>query len=463
VSGSRARRLGIVAGAIVVLLVLAAAAAVGGYAITGAVRGPTARASATPVAAPSAYADATGSPSPSTATAAPAATPAGVARALGALRAAAGLGGRLTGQVRDVSSGAMLFSQGPTVAGAPASTAKLLTAAAILTVHKPTDRFTTRVLAGPGGAVTLVGGGDPTLTGAAAGKPGHYRGAARISDLAARLRSAGVTPSRIVVDDSLFTVPTVSPNWAAEDVPSSYASPITALMVDGGRAAPDAAILSTNPDLAAGKALARALGQPTLPVTRGTAVAGARTLAAVESAPVSTLVTEMLQLSDNVIAECLGRQVAISQGRAASFTGAAAAIRSVLERLGIDPGTGMSDASGLAARDRLSARTLVDVVRLIADTGPAQLRGIISALPVAGWSGTLADRYLSGGARAGAGAVRAKTGTLTGVSTLAGVVHDRSGRALAFAFLADRAGATPSAEAALDALAARLASCGCGS
>jgi D-alanyl-D-alanine carboxypeptidase/D-alanyl-D-alanine-endopeptidase (penicillin-binding protein 4) len=58
--------------------------------------------------------------------------------------------------------------------------------------------------------------------------------------------------------------------------------------------------------------------------------------------------------------------------------------------------------------------------------------------------------------------VRAKTGTLTGVSALAGLVHDANGRLLIFAFNADRVRSTPAAEAALDDLAAALARCGCG-
>jgi D-alanyl-D-alanine carboxypeptidase/D-alanyl-D-alanine-endopeptidase (penicillin-binding protein 4) len=66
---------------------------------------------------------------------------------------------------------------------------------------------------------------------------------------------------------------------------------------------------------------------------------------------------------------------------------------------------------------------------------------------------------------AGAGVVRAKTGTLTSVSTLAGLVQDKDGRLLAFALLADRVGPTTAdterAEAALDRAASALASCGC--
>jgi serine-type D-Ala-D-Ala carboxypeptidase/endopeptidase (penicillin-binding protein 4) len=169
----------------------------------------------------------------------------------------------------------------------------------------------------------------------------------------------------------------------------------------------------------------------------------------------------MLQQSDNVIAECLARQVAIAEHRPASFTGAAAAIRTVLTGLGIDPGSAMVDGSGLAARDRLTPATLARLLRTVAGSSEQRLHPVLAALPVAGWSGTLADRYLTGSARTAAGLVRAKTGTLTGVSSLAGLVHDRSGRLVAFALIADRAPSTAAADSALDAIAAALARCGC--
>lgn len=453
-----------IAARVLLIAVVAVAAAVGGYFGTRAVRGTPAP-TPTPTRTtplPAAYQPATAAPASGPA-AAPAPLPSAqaVRSALGRLVSAPGLGARLGALVVDAATGTALYDRNASTPAAPASTAKLLTAAAILTVHRATDRLTTPVVAGRRGALVLVGAGDPTLTGAKPRQPPPYADAARISNLAAQLRRAHLRPRAIVVDDSLFSGPAISPAWAPEDVPSGYASAITAVMVDGGRAAPADYIRSAEPDLAAGRELAAALGQPGLPVSRGRAPAGARVLASVASAPIGTLVEEMLQTSDNVIAECLARQVAIAKHMPASFTGAAQAVRAVLKRLGLDPGAGMVDGSGLAARDRLTPDALVGVLRLVAGAAHPALHVVVAALPVAAWSGTLVNRYLTGAARRAAGRVRAKTGSLTGVATLVGFVHDRSGRLLAFALMADRTDSTWDAETAEDAIAARLAACGC--
>lgn len=451
-----------VTGLVVLVLVLAGAAGFGGYLITRHVRASAAPSpAAKPVPTPAAVRQATAPPS---SPAAPSSTPReprprAVLRALRPLLHGPGLGRQLRAEVVDADTGTALFASGAHRPVAPASTAKLLTAAALLTVRPPTYRITTTVRAAPQGVLVLVGGGDPTLTGAPRGKPGAYPEAARITGLADQILATHVPVRRIVVDDSLFTGPSISPAWAPEDVPSSYASAITAVMADGGRAAPGDAIRSAQPDLAAGHELASALHQPRLPVTGGSTATG-RVVATVHSAPLSVLVEQMLQESDNVIAECLARQVAIARHLPVSFTGGATAIRQVLRGLHVPVQPGMVDGSGLAARDRLTVATLTSVLETIINR--PTLHPVLAGLPVAGWSGTLDARYLSGRARFGAGRVRAKTGTLTGVSALAGLVHDTDGRLLVFAFDADRVRSTDAADAALDDLAAGLARCGCG-
>jgi D-alanyl-D-alanine carboxypeptidase/D-alanyl-D-alanine-endopeptidase (penicillin-binding protein 4) len=285
------------------------------------------------------------------------------------------LGQQIRASVIDAATGTPLYNNGATIATTPASTAKLATAAAVLAVHASSDRITTTVTTGPAaGQVVLVGAGDPTLSGAAAGQPTGYSGAARISDLVAQLRAAHVTVTKIIVDGRLFTGPSTAPGWLPGDTPTDYASPITALMADGGRATPTAFVRSGTPDLAAGQALAAQLGLPATAVSRGNAPAGAKILAKVESAPYGQLVQQMLQISDNVIAECLARQVAISEHQPASFAGAVIAVRRVLAARGVNLGAAMTDGSGLAGTDRLAPAVLVALLRLAATwpigTGP---------------------------------------------------------------------------------------------
>lgn len=377
------------------------------------------------------------------------------------------LGTSTSAQVYDAATGATLMNERADQQVAPASTAKLLTAAALLNVHRVTDRFTTRVVAGASpGTVVLVGGGDPTLSAAAAGEPTAYPEAARVTDLATQVTKslAGVKVRSVIVDDSLFSGPTTAPGWAPDDVPSSYASAITAAMVDGGRDAPTAAIRSGTPDLAAGQALAAVLGART--VTFAKAPAGAKELASVGSAPVGRLIEEMLSDSDNVIAEVLARQVALADGKPASFAGGAAAVSAELAKLGITVGSRMLDGSGLSAADRIPASALGQVLVAAAGQREPRLRPILAGLSVAGWDGTLAEQGRFDGPSAnGVGVVRAKTGSLTGVSGIAGVVTDTDGRLLVFSIVADGVpGGDPdsaAARAVLDAAVAALARCGC--
>ena len=375
------------------------------------------------------------------------------------------LGGRLLARVVDVAGGEILFDSASDVPGTPASNAKLLTAFAVLTSLEPGDRLMTRVVAGSTpGEIVLVGRGDPTLSRTAPSLT--YPEAPTVADLAAQVLSSavGVPITSIVVDGSLYSGPSVSPLWKTGDAPSTYAAPITAVMVDGGRVDPASRSRSATPDLDAGVALAAAIGLPDLPVSSGTAAPGSAVLAEVGSAPLSRLVETMLALSDNVLAESLARQVALSRGQPADFTGSAAAVTDAVAAAGLDTsGLEIVDGSGLSAQNAVPARLFTDVLRAVAaEDGDPALVAISSGLPVAGYDGTLFERY-EGGLAVGAGSVRAKTGTLNGVNTLAGYVVTAEGRVLAFALIADQLPAGPliGGEPVLDDIAGILASCGC--
>ena len=448
---------------VALVAVLAVGAAIGGYLLVSGIRQSDASAavSTSAVPLPSAVSAALATPSPiATASVALVPTVGGVSAALTPRLDDVRLGGRVLAQVRDAQSGAVLLDRNAATPAAPASTAKLATAAAVLSVRSATDRITTRVVAGTTpGAVVLVGAGDPTLTAAAPGAAPAYPEAARISDLARAVRATGVTPSVVVVDSSLFTGAPIVPGWGPGDAPSAYAAPITAAMVDGGRDTPDAVIRSADPAGAAGRALAADLALSASAVTFGDAPAGARVLAQVQSAPIGTLVEQMLNESDNVIAECLARQVARATGQPASFSGAAAATADVLRKAGLDIGTGLLDGSGLSPNDRISPAALAALVQSAA-TGPPRLRDVLDGLSVAGWDGTLATRFVG---VAGVGVVRGKSGTLTGVSALAGLLRDHDGRLLLFSIVADEvpAAGTSEAQQALDASVGALVECGC--
>ncbi|MET7748561.1 D-alanyl-D-alanine carboxypeptidase/D-alanyl-D-alanine-endopeptidase [Micromonospora sp. NPDC005367] len=412
---------------------------------------------------------------------APQPTPDGVRAALDPLVRAAALGDRVNVSVADVLTGQPLFGQGADDGTVPASVTKLVTAVTVLAARGPGYRIPTRAVAGANpGEVVIVGGGDITL---AVDQDGFYPGAARLDDLAKQVEQAlgGTKPTKVIIDGSLYSGPTLEPGWD-EDI-SGYGAPITALMADGARgdvpqakkdyeAGMHGAARVSQPDLTAGRAFARLLGVPTSAVSRGTAptaetgaTAGPGTeLGKVESLPLVRLVDIMITDSDNILAEALARQVALARNQPASFVGAAAAVDQVAGELGLDADElALADGSGLSRTNRISPSLLTDLITLAGNGDHPELAAIFGGLPVGGWSGTLGDRYETAATKSGAGVVRAKTGTLTGVSAIAGLVTTKEGRLLTFAVLTDRVppDGTDPARVALDRITATLASCGC--
>jgi serine-type D-Ala-D-Ala carboxypeptidase/endopeptidase (penicillin-binding protein 4) len=239
---------------------------------------------------------------------------------------------------------------------------------------------------------------------------------------------------------------------------------VTALQVDTGRVAPRRGAREAEPDLAAGQRFAALLAERGLPVgvvERGAAPPDAEQIARAQSPPVAGLVEVMLAASDNDIAEALARHVALARGEPATFAGAATALRASVVDLGLDPqALVVADGSGLSRDSRIRPEAVAQLLALAGRIDRPELRPVLGGLPVGGYEGTIERRFR---ARPDlGGAVRAKTGTLSDVSTLAGLVLDAEGRLLAFGVGADAVptGIRP-AEAVLDRIAVALADCGC--
>src|SRR5262249_32258854 len=251
--------------------------------------------------------------------------------------------------------------------------------------------------------------------------------------------------------------------WDPTDIDNGDIAPIESVMIDAGRIQPTTvnSRRSKTPALDAGRELAKGLGLDPGARTGATGPSGARPLAGGQSAPLVQRLSQMMDHSDNVMAECIAREVAAAINRPQSFAGAVDAVTNRLATAHIETaGAALVDSSGLSVDDRLTAKTLDGAVQAAAGPDQPSLRALLDLLPIAGGSGTLADRFLDPASNQGpAGWLRAKTGSLTAINALVGVVTDRSGRVLTFAFLSNAAG--PNGRNVMDALATKLWSCGC--
>lgn len=381
--------------------------------------------------------------------------------------------GQLVGSVRDVSSGDVVWEKDASVGVRPASTTKVLTAAAALLTFGLDDRVSTDVFVVDGGrTVVLVGGGDVGLSGE------------QLDDLAGQVRAAGVQPERVVVDASVWSQQSWLEKWGQENIAEGFIAPIEPAMLYGARVGASTGDVprSDSPSMDVAREFASRLGVGEIDVdwdgavlsaAQGDTVAAktgqtskdsrgekgdaqqvdvARKVASVQSARLVDRVREMMLHSDNVLAESLGRQVAAARGvEAPDAAAAGAAVLATLSEAGFDvQGVHLDDCSGMSDDDRIPASVLSSV--LAGAGSDARVRLLPDLLPVAHGSGTLASRF---DGLDGAGWVRAKTGTLTTTSGLAGVVTADSGRVYSFGFVSNESEVLP-ARAALDELASVL-------
>ncbi|GAB3712916.1 D-alanyl-D-alanine carboxypeptidase/D-alanyl-D-alanine endopeptidase [Nocardiopsis oceani] len=372
-----------------------------------------------------------------------------------------GLEEGLSGYVVDGATGETLFERDADALVTPASTTKIATAIAVLDAVGPDHVLRTEAYLDPEeNRVVLRGGGDATLT--ATADSAAYPQVATLEELAedtaAALADQGLDTVAVGYDDSLFTGSDTGPGWKPTYVTEGSTATIHALLTDSGRVDPDVSTRAPDPPLAAAEAFADRLEQAGLNVegSPDETEASGDPVASVDSMPMTGLVEFMMLASDNNMAESLGRIAAMEMGEEPDFAGAAEATHRVMDDLGID-GVDLADNSGLSPDNRITAHALVRMVKAASDE--PRLNATITGMPTANSTGTLAGRYSEfSNSHEGAGMVRGKTGTLDGVSTLAGTVHDLEGNVFVFALMANSPGASGPQ---LDTLATALSQCGC--
>lgn len=378
------------------------------------------------------------------------------------------------GSVVNTTTGEVLFERQGQTPARTASALKVLTAAAALAVLGPDFRMTTRVVAGSTpDTVVLVGGGDATLSRLPAGQESIYRGAPKLSDLAAQVVAAhaaanpdspGITS--LVIDATYWSSADAwHPTWNRDRIAAGFQAPATALMVDGDRSDPrqQTSPRSNDPIGRAAAAFAQALadaGNPAgVPAISTGAAVGGTVLGQVQSQPVKTLIAQMLPNSDNMLGEMLARVTSKQLGLDGSTASLTQAITGALNTYGVPTdGLIIKDGSGLATDNAVPTRYFAQLFAVINARGN-NLGIIMDALPVAGVSGTLSGRFTGSNAIA-RGNVTAKTGFLRTAHTLVGVVRAADGSVLSFGFYAIREGISDSARAALDTVTTAVFSCG---
>jgi len=352
----------------------------------------------------------------------------------------------------------------------PASTQKLLVATAALAALGPEFRFETRLVAqgrprdGAVGPLWLVGSGDPTLATPEyevwlKDRPRYQlRQVTPLAALAEGLRAAGVrtVTGGIVGDDSRYDRARAVPGWKPSYLSEGEVGPLGALIVNDGFTVFNQPVAQRAADPAAHAAaeLTRLAGGYGIavagPPASGTAPEKAVTVATVRSAPLSDIVAGMLRESDNTAAELLTRELGVVKAHDGSTAAGTKAVVGTLAAAGLPTaGVRLGDGSGLLTTNQVPCTALAATLRVADRTGAPQLEPLLA---VAGRSGTLAPRLVDTPLE---GKLRAKTGSLDGVSGLAGFVDGR--RDLSFGFLANGPLTDPAGRLLQDKLAALLA------
>jgi serine-type D-Ala-D-Ala carboxypeptidase/endopeptidase (penicillin-binding protein 4) len=330
--------------------------------------------------------------------------------------------------VRDLDTGRTLFESKADVARVPASVEKLYTTSAALLRFGPDATLKTTVAGGgfmdPDGVwrgnLYLHGGGDPTL------------GRDDLEQLASDLGAAGIVrvDGSILGDESRFDALRGSYD-SGGGYDSDMGGALSALALARGFAK------DGKPAGQAARQLAKVLRGDGIRVEGrsgvGTTPQNATQLASVDSPPMRDLIRLTNVPSDNFLAEMLVKGLGAEFGGAGTTTAGVAVVRSTLVTFGVHPR--IVDGSGLSRADLTTPREVVRLLEIMHHQEVAA--SFESSLAVAGRTGTIKKRMRGTPAQ---DRCRAKTGTLIGVSSLAGVCTAVGGHTIAFATLMNRAG-----------------------
>ena len=329
------------------------------------------------------------------------------------------------GVVVDAQTGDILLDEDAAIGHTPASTTKTLAAFSALKHLDPTTTLTTStLLSGDNRTLFLDSEGD-LLLGAGESEETEVSGRAGLQTLAdktaAALTSRGITSVTLNWRGTLFEGDSHLPAWDAQEV-GGYEGHVGPMAIDAGRTAPGAYAFHEDAPGYVAQVFAKALTSSGVAVKLGKdgeAPTGGETLASVSSATMGEQLRWMLAHSDNTLADQYCRLAASAAGQPTTYAGAVAMVKADLVEASI-PTRGMilEDCSGLSTNDKLSANTLVGVLKASYEAQGSQ-GDLIRLLPWADLVGTLSDRMTDEPA---AGNVQAKTGALQGVTTLSGSV-----------------------------------------
>jgi D-alanyl-D-alanine carboxypeptidase len=316
----------------------------------------------------------------------------------------------------DPSTGESIFEYSADSLRMPASLLKIISAVALLDYVEPDFRFTTEILTGAEPNTLIIAGSlDPWME--------------RNGVLAIKMGRASL-PKLV--------------KTALKKLNSDNGAPIKTLNIKYSKMHyPDL-------DFIKSQFMARNVKVTTTRVSSEEAsLASKESIAVFQSPPMQKIMDWMLIWSDNTLGNRMAMYASMKAGFGYSESGIEETFVKTLNNLGIDS-TGLVavDGSGLSRLNRVSAQMLAELLLKTYDN--EKYRTIYGGLPVGGVNGTMRNRFVSSAPKA-IGLVRTKTGSLTGVVSLAGYVQGGD-REYIFVAIADQIPKYPSA-----ARAARIA------